>query len=275
MIRRISFTALFVFMMSILLYTAVSAQNISIKCDVKNETSKPEVSTTVSENNNSSYAGVTKAVYTEISKELGSNYSGVNKEVSKLITTSYAVAEINVIKNNADVVGSGRVAVDNLIRYTSTDLNLRTTPSKDSDIISVLPTGTEVKVTATVMNNDWAEVYTKDASGFVLLKYLTDQSPLTYIGKYKLTYYSNTVRSCGAVGRKCADTINYPVEGVTIAADPSIPFGTKLLINGNVYTVQDRGGAIKGKVLDVFINGTDQDCFNLGIKYADVYIVNN
>ena len=44
------------------------------------------------------------------------------------------------------------------------------------------------------------------------------------------------------------------VEGVTIAADPSIPFGTKLKINGHVYTVQDRGGAIRGNHIDIYVS---------------------
>jgi peptidoglycan DL-endopeptidase CwlO len=34
-------------------------------------------------------------------------------------------------------------------------------------------------------------------------------------------------------------------EGVTIAAPKDIPFGTKIIINGHKYIVQDRGGAIK------------------------------
>ena len=39
--------------------------------------------------------------------------------------------------------------------------------------------------------------------------------------------------------------------GFMCAADRSIPFGTKLLINGQVWTVEDRGGAIKGNRIDL------------------------
>jgi len=44
-------------------------------------------------------------------------------------------------------------------------------------------------------------------------------------------------------------------EGVTIAAPPAIPLGTKLYIPAlnHTYTVTDRGGAIRGDRLDLFM----------------------
>lgn len=44
------------------------------------------------------------------------------------------------------------------------------------------------------------------------------------------------------------------VEGKTIAMDESIPFGTVVMIEGNEYIVQDRGGAIAGNKVDIFVN---------------------
>ena len=43
-----------------------------------------------------------------------------------------------------------------------------------------------------------------------------------------------------------------------IAAPPDIPFGTKIEIKGRTYTVCDRGGAITGNHLDVYMNTTKQ-----------------
>ena len=45
-----------------------------------------------------------------------------------------------------------------------------------------------------------------------------------------------------------------------------------MVINGVVYTVEDRGGAIKGNRIDIFFT-THQDALNFGRQTADVYIV--
>lgn len=39
-----------------------------------------------------------------------------------------------------------------------------------------------------------------------------------------------------------------------VAADPKvIPLGTKIKINGKSYTVKDKGGAIRGRRLDIWM----------------------
>ena len=44
-------------------------------------------------------------------------------------------------------------------------------------------------------------------------------------------------------------------EGVTIAAPPDVPFGSKIHVPAlnRTYTVTDRGGAIRGDRLDLFM----------------------
>lgn len=54
-------------------------------------------------------------------------------------------------------------------------------------------------------------------------------------------------------GLKCADG-TVPIQGITIAAGSKYPFGTKMLINGHIYTVHDRGGAIGDSNIDLFMN---------------------
>ena len=70
---------------------------------------------------------------------------------------------------------------------------------------------------------------------------------------FKVTAYCSCAKCCGKVSHTTASGAT-TVEGVTIAADPSIPFGTKLMINDHVYTVQDRGGAIKGNHIDIYMS---------------------
>ena len=59
-----------------------------------------------------------------------------------------------------------------------------------------------------------------------------------------------------------------PVEGRTIAMG-GVPFGTKLVIGGNVYTVEDRGTPY-GHV-DIYKN-SHQDALNFGVQYSEVYL---
>ena len=58
------------------------------------------------------------------------------------------------------------------------------------------------------------------------------------------------------------------MQGRTVACN-SLPFGTRIVINGNVYVVEDRGG-MANNVIDVFFN-SHQEALNFGVKYADVY----
>ena len=50
-----------------------------------------------------------------------------------------------------------------------------------------------------------------------------------------------------------------------------LPFGTQLLINGAVYTVEDLGTPY-GHV-DIFMN-SHSDALSFGLQYADVYQLN-
>ena len=63
------------------------------------------------------------------------------------------------------------------------------------------------------------------------------------------------------------------VEGDTIAVDPSvIPYGTKVIMNGHIFTAEDCGGAIKGKRIDVFVNDHDR-ANQYGVYNAEVYLL--
>ena len=61
----------------------------------------------------------------------------------------------------------------------------------------------------------------------------------------------------------------------TIAVDRSvIPLGTKVFINNTVYTADDIGSGIKGKMIDIYYD-TLREAANVTLKgrrYADVYL---
>lgn len=62
-------------------------------------------------------------------------------------------------------------------------------------------------------------------------------------------------------------------EGRTIAADLSVfPFGTKLRINGNVYTVEDCGGGINGNRLDIYFE-QHSDALRFGVQTVTIEVI--
>ena len=91
----------------------------------------------------------------------------------------------------------------------------------------------------------------------------------TYLGNFKLTGYCNCAQCCGTAGNATASG-TMPVAGRTVAM-AGVPFGTKLLINGNVYTVEDLGTPY-GHV-DIYCS-SHSEALSFGLQYADVYQLN-
>lgn len=90
------------------------------------------------------------------------------------------------------------------------------------------------------------------------------------LGEFKLTAYCACIKCCGKTDAITASGVK-AVAGTTIAADTSIlPFETRVLIDDHEYTVQDRGGSIKGNRIDIYFN-THQEALNFGVRHKDVY----
>lgn len=91
-------------------------------------------------------------------------------------------------------------------------------------------------------------------------------------GRYKVTAYCSCAKCCGktngitASGRKA--TANH-----TVAAPSTFAFGTELIIGGKTYTVEDRGGAIQGNRIDVYMN-SHAEALAWGVRYLNVEIAN-
>lgn len=89
---------------------------------------------------------------------------------------------------------------------------------------------------------------------------------------YKITAYCPCSKCCGkATGRTASGTTATP--GRTVAASSQFAFGTKLNIGGHVYTVEDRGGAINGNKIDIFVSSHAQ-ALQWGVRYLPVSVVN-
>lgn len=106
------------------------------------------------------------------------------------------------------------------------------------------------------------------------------------LGEYRLTAYCGCSKCCGKWGEnrpldENGKTIVYTAnmsiakEGVTIAADINIlPYGTKVIIDGHEYIVQDKGGVINGNRIDIYFE-SHQDALNFGVQYKEIYIERN
>ena len=89
---------------------------------------------------------------------------------------------------------------------------------------------------------------------------------------YKVTAYCSCAKCCGkTTGTTASGTTATP--GRTAAASAKFAFGTKLNIGGHVYTVEDRGGAINGNRIDIYV-GSHAEALQWGVRYLTVNVVN-
>lgn len=80
---------------------------------------------------------------------------------------------------------------------------------------------------------------------------------------FECTAYCPCSLCCGqwANGITASGTIARAAH--TIAASKEYPFGTQIELNGTIYTVEDRGGAIKGNKIDVYFD-THEEALQFG-----------
>lgn len=91
-------------------------------------------------------------------------------------------------------------------------------------------------------------------------------------GVYKVTAYCACMQCCGKTNGITASGAKATANH-TIAAPSTFAFGTKVVINGITYTVEDRGGAIQGNRIDIYMN-SHQEALQWGVRYVDVEVLN-
>lgn len=90
------------------------------------------------------------------------------------------------------------------------------------------------------------------------------------LGNFKLTAYCACPICCGQWSGGPTASGLMPVEGRTVAM-AGVPFGTRLVINGQIYTVDDRGTPY-GHV-DIYLTN-HQEAVNFGVQSANVFLAN-
>lgn len=90
--------------------------------------------------------------------------------------------------------------------------------------------------------------------------------------KFTATFYDNCIQCCGkTTGKTASGTI--ATAGRTVAMPSSYKFGTKIQIQGmGTYVVEDRGGAINGNRIDIFVN-SHAEALRLGRKTVYLRVI--
>lgn len=86
-----------------------------------------------------------------------------------------------------------------------------------------------------------------------------------------VTAYCQCVICCGPNAHGITADGHKPVQGVTVAASRSIPFGTHIVIDKHIYTVQDRLAKRYDNRVDIYFNN-HKDALRFGKQKKQVEI---
>lgn len=179
--------------------------------------------------------------------------------------------------------------------YTTTNLNVRTLPNINSDIVETLPRGTKLEWTV-IIDYEWVGINVNDYTYYVNANYVTEEEPEEIItlesleptqysigedeekiifkdclGEYTLTAYCACEKCCGKWSKyKKTASGTTPEEGRTVAC-VSLDFGTIININGEDYIVEDTG-RLKEKQIDIYFE-SHEEAREFGRQKGIVYLI--
>lgn len=164
------------------------------------------------------------------------------------------------------IVGSlilaGMLIGSNVLWYNHTK-ELEVKLESKSQTIETLDTS--VKKQAEYVESLRTELQKRNDEVHELKNEVTKAEQLSYrTREVELTFYAPTgcLTASGTV----------PQAGRTIACN-FLPFGTRVLINGHEYIVEDTGSALGNSVIDIFVN-SEEEAYQLGRQRATVQILN-
>lgn len=102
---------------------------------------------------------------------------------------------------------------------------------------------------------------------------VSSDATLKSLGTFRITHYCQCSICCGPWANGITSTGVIATTNHTIAVDPTqIPYGSKVVINGQVYVAEDCGGAIKQNCIDIYV-ATHAEGESKGVYYTDVYLI--
>ena len=162
-------------------------------------------------------------------------------------------------------------------------LNIRTIPTVyDNEPYDTVPYGTELKKLRDSAREGWTLIRYDDKLKYVYSAYLTENiqditpeepapaSNITLWGTCTITHYCNCSACCGQWAGGATASGAPPVPNHTVACG-ALPFGTRIMINGQEYVVEDRG--VNGYWIDIYCS-SHSEANARGMYSAEVYIIN-
>ena len=90
-----------------------------------------------------------------------------------------------------------------------------------------------------------------------------------YYANARITHYCPFSCCCGEYATGYTANGSLATPNHTVASGEDLPFGTEVLINGQVYVVEDRG--VNPGEIDIFVSDHDT-ALAMGLYYTDVYV---
>jgi len=215
--------------------------------------------------NGADCSGFVQGIYSQFGYSLPRT-SGEQSQVGMQIPVSEA--------KTGDLIFYARNGVVyHVVMYINEGQVIHASNSRTGIIVSGIDTEHAVWATRMISDNDTDKVEAVNAKAGTMMyggsyTNATQADVGELLGNFKLTSYCNCAICCGkwAGGPTASGTT--PIEGRTVAM-AGLPFGTRLVINGKLYTVEDRGTPY-GHV-DIYMNSHDEATI-FGVQYADVYL---
>lgn len=102
---------------------------------------------------------------------------------------------------------------------------------------------------------------------------VSSDASLVPLGTFRITHYCPCSICCGPWANGITSTGVTATTNHTIAVDPTqIPYGSQVVINGQVYVAEDCGGAIKTNCIDIYVASHEEGNAK-GVYYTDVYLI--
>ncbi len=206
----------------------------------------------------------------EEANQLLAEVSSQDGEISSLMAQAQAEEE-------AAAKAQEEAAAQQAAAEESAETVSDTTESADTSESETESTEESAVAEETPTEEETTDSSSSDTSTDVIVEEVTEEESQdtaasgqgTYLGNFTLTAYCNCAQCCGTAGNQTASG-TWPQAGRTVAM-AGVPFGTQLLINGTVYTVEDLGTPY-GHV-DIYFN-SHAEALAFGLQHADVYRLN-
>ena len=193
--------------------------------------------------------------------EIAENYSNITEEI---ITVQEEIPFETITKD----VSSGSETTNRVIQYGRNGIREVTYKVKYKEDVEIERIELSSKVIKEPVNKI-VQIQTKVTS-----RYSSRGAAVTTAssGRYKVTAYCACVKCCGKTNGITASGTKATANR-TVAAPSSFAFGTKIVMNGQTYVVEDRGGAIQGNRIDLYMN-SHSEALAWGVRYLDVEVLN-